>query len=226
MRNRSQLALSVAVLMGGQSLRFGSPKAFLSFKGKSLAAHVLEEAAFFSRDVFCVARHPEQVPPDAHEFPLVTDHWKEEGPLSGLHAALLNADQECLFLTAVDMPFLKREVVEGLYRTWEKEGRPDAVVPRIDGRWEPLCAIWGRTTLRGLEQGKCSSFQRFLSDGGLKVREVSPSELREWDKEDECLKNFNTPQEWEDVFLAKKTRKPPASKPGLGISGTVSSLGS
>lgn len=183
--------------MGGHSRRFGSPKAFLPFEGKSLAAHLLGRASAFSRDVFCVARHPEQIPPDARgDFPLVTDQWKEEGPLSGLHAALLNADQDCLFLTAVDMPFLKREVVEGLVRIWEREGRPDAVVPRIEGRWEPLCAVWGKTALRSLEPGKWNNFQRFLSDGGLKVREILPSELREWDKEGKCLGNFNTVQEW------------------------------
>jgi molybdopterin-guanine dinucleotide biosynthesis protein A len=184
--------------MGGKSSRFGSPKAFVPFKGASLAAHILREGSQFSSDVFAVCRTEDQVPPDAAaEFRIVTDQWKEEGPLSGLHAALLSAKEEVLFLTGVDMPFLKREVVEGLFHLWRSEGSPAAVVPRHEGRWEPLCSIWSHQALRHLEPGQFRSFQDLIDQGPLRVNPVSVEDIRRFDPSLWCLLGFNTREEWE-----------------------------
>lgn len=194
----TMIPLSVAVLMGGPSGQFGSPKAFLPFRGSSLAAHLLREASQFSSDAFAVCRKPEQVPPDAAaEFRIVTDQWEQEGPLSGLHAALISAKNQVLFLTGVDMPFLKREVVEGLYQLWKSEGCPDALVPRYEGRWEPLCSIWSYQALRNLEPGAYSSFQDLINDGPIRVYPVSVDDIRKFDPSLWCLVGFNTRDEWE-----------------------------
>lgn len=192
----SFLPVTVAVLMGGESSRFGSPKAHLPFHGGSLAAHLLGIAATFSDDVFAVAREGAQLPPDALGFTLVKDEWEERGPLSGLQASLSKARHGGLFLTAVDMPFLERGVVAGLLDLWNVSGRPDAVVPRVEDRWEPLCALWARSTLAHLRPGKWRSFQTLLAEGPLKVRAVTSEELRAWDPDLDSLKNFNTPEEW------------------------------
>ncbi len=184
--------------MGGKSTRFGSPKAFLPFRGASLAAHLLREASQFSADAFAVCRQADQVPPDAAvEFRIVTDQWEQEGPLAGLHAALTSAKEQVLFLTGVDMPFLKREAVEGLFHLWRSEGCPDAVVPRYEGRWEPLCSIWSYQALRKLEPGAYRGFQDLINEGPLRVNPVLPGELRKFDPSLWCLAGFNTRTEWE-----------------------------
>jgi len=193
------LPISAAVLMGGRSERFGSSKAFLPYKGESLAAHQLSLCSTFSSDVFAVAREPSQVPPDAKAFPLVTDQWEERGPLSGLQAALSEAEHPALFLCGVDMPFLTREVAEGLWWAWEEE-KPDVVVPRIGGHWEPLCALWARTALRVLVPSRWKSFQQLLSEGFLRIRTVTEEELRTWDPSLDCLRNFNTREDWEEAL--------------------------
>lgn len=191
------LPLSVAILMGGMSRRFGSHKAFFPYRGMSLAAYLLEESSTFSNEVFAVSREKGQVPPDVPGYiHKVTDFWEEEGPLSGLHAALTHSTQASLFLRAVDMPFIKREVVEGLFRIWQEEDHPDVVVPWIEGRWEPLCALWNKDVLASLEPGKWRSFQQMLSGEPFRIREVPEEEMRSWDPELGSLKNFNTQQDW------------------------------
>ena len=192
------LPLSVAVLMGGKSSRFGSPKAFLPYKGATLAAHLLRGASEFSADPFAVCRTEDQVPPDAAaEFRIVKDQWEQEGPLAGLHAALISAKNQVLFLTGVDMPFLKREVVEGLFHFWKSEGYPDAVVPRYEGRWEPLCSIWSYQALRHLDPGTFTSFQDLINEGPVRVNPVSVADMKKFDPSLWCLAGFNTQEEWE-----------------------------
>lgn len=191
------IPVSVAVLMGGKSSRFGSPKAFLPYRGGSLAAYLLKEASCFSDDVFPVCRTPDQVPPDAREFPIVTDQWEQEGPLSGLHAALQKARYPALFLTGVDMPFLSWTVVKVLWETWETNGRPDATAPHGEGHWEPLCSVWGKGALGHLAPGSWRSFQAFLDQGPIRALKVDPDTLRTFDPELKCLKNFNSREEWE-----------------------------
>lgn len=201
MRKGSQIMpLSVAVLVGGKSERFGSPKAFQLYQGKSLAAHLLEAARALSTEVFAVGRDRAQAPSDiVGRFPLVMDIWEEEGPLAGLHSALISSTQEVLFLCAVDMPFFKREVVEGLFRIWKEEGCPDVVVPRIGGRWEPLCALWSKKVLRVLVPGKWRSLQQLLSGESFRVREITEEELSFLDPGLECLRNFNTAEDWREM---------------------------
>ena len=208
MNKQSQLLpVSVAVLMGGESKRFGSPKAFLPYNGTSLAAHVLGQAALYSQEVFAVSRNPEQVPPDARKaYPVVMDIWKDEGPLSGLHAALSHSSQGALYLSGVDMPFLKGQVLAGFWNWFKAEERPDVVVPRIGGRWEPLCALWDRKVLSALQPGRWDSFQRFLDNGGLNIHEVSEKELNELDPSLDCLRNFNTLDEWKEGVPPQSTR--------------------
>ena len=199
--SKAPLPLSVAVLMGGESKRFGSSKAFLPFEEKSLAAHILQQSAQYSGEVFAVSRSLDQVPPDARAFfPVVMDLWEEKGPLSGLHSALLHTTQPVLLLRGVDMPFLKREVVEGLLKFWAEADKPLALVPRIIGVWEPLCALWSRELLPLLQNEKGGSFQKWLSSGRFSVREILEKELRQLDPNLDCLKNFNTPAEWKSSF--------------------------
>ena len=194
------LPVSVAVLMGGESKRFGRPKAFLPYQGSSLAAGLLKKAELHSKDVFAVSRNINQVPPDARqEFPVAMDHWKERGPLSGLHAALLESNHPALFLTAVDMPYLNGKVISGFWKIFEEEGHPDVVAPRIDGYWEPLCALWNREVLKKLKSGKWGSFQKFLNEGKLNVRRVTVRELKKLDPSLKCVRNFNTPEDWKKI---------------------------
>lgn len=202
------LPVSVAVLMGGQSRRFGSPKAFLPYKGSSLAAHVLRQAARWSPDVFAVGRQEDQVPPDARkEFRVVTDFLRKEGPLSGLHAALSNCAKPALFLRGVDMPLLNGTLLKWFVNGFKESGHPDAVVPQVQGRWEPLCALWNRNLASRLAEGRWHSFQALLNSRKLRILSVSEEELRAVDPRLDCLRNFNSAHDWKQFLAQENPRK-------------------
>ena len=197
---KGKLPITVAILLGGESKRFGSPKAFLDWNGKSLAAHIAETVGPVVSEVLFVAKTEDQVPPDAKNLGrFVADAPNFPGPLAGLSAALTHATKPWVFLTGVDMPFLNEKTLKQFWLLREKSVLLDAVVPYIGDKWQPLCALWNRHALKSLEASPWNSFQNFLNEGGLKVIKAEEPVLRAWDPELLCLRGFNTKEEWANL---------------------------
>jgi molybdenum cofactor guanylyltransferase len=197
---KGKLPITVAILLGGQSSRFGSPKAFLTWNGKSLAAHIAETAAPVVSEVLFVGKAENQVPPDAKILGrFVADSPDFPGPLAGLAAALAQASKPWVFLTGVDMPHISERTLREFWLLREKSVLLDAVVPYAENRWQPLCALWNRHSLKSLETSPWNSFQQFLNEGRLKVMKIEENTLRSWDPELLCLKGFNTEEEWKKL---------------------------
>lgn len=195
-----KLPITVAILLGGQSSRFGSPKAFLDWKGKSLAAHIAETAVPVVSEVLFVGKSEDQVPPDAKTFGrFAADTPNFPGPLAGLAAALTQASKPWVFLTGVDMPYINEKTLKQFWLLREKSVLLDAVVPYVEDRWQPLCALWNRHVLKSLEASPWNSFQHFLNEGGLKMMKVEEATLRSSDSELLCLRSFNTREEFEKL---------------------------
>ncbi len=92
------------------------------------------------------------------------------------------------------MPFIASAVVHLLLDMSTDEF--DAVAPRLDGRPEPLCAVYNHSGLQPLES--------FLLHGGrraglalkeIRTRFVDESELRRADPELQSFVNLNTPDD-------------------------------
>lgn len=195
---KSKLPISVAVLLGGQSSRFGSPKAFLDWNGQSLAAHIAQTAAPVVSEILFVGKSGDQIPPDAKALGrFVEDKPGFPGPLAGLAAALTHASKPWVFLTGVDMPFLNERTLKEFWLLREKSVLLDAAVPYVESFWQPLCALWNRHVLKSLEASPWNSFQHLLNEGGLKIMKVEDKTLRLSDPGLLCLKGFNTREEWE-----------------------------
>ena len=95
------------ILVDGKSKRFGRDKVFLSLKDRFVIRHtylILEMV--FKREPLFVGR--ESIP-----FPCrtVPDATKNIGPKGGLLTAFLNTNTDFVFLTACDMPFIKKELL-------------------------------------------------------------------------------------------------------------------
>ncbi len=71
-------------------------------------------------------------------YSATADRWAEFMRRCGLRSTELN------LMLAVDMPFVSSAFLE--YLITQARGAPDAVaiVPRGDGGWQPLCAIYRR----------------------------------------------------------------------------------
>ena len=128
------------VLAGGKSTRMGSDKAYLRFEGETLLSRALSTLDTVAREVRIVG--------SCEKFSrlalVVEDIFPERGPLGGIHAALRSSNSDLNLMLAVDMPFVSASLLHFLTEKAWAAPRAVVVVPKCDGRCQPLCAIYRR----------------------------------------------------------------------------------
>jgi len=183
---------SAAILAGGRSLRMGTNKALLEVGGKGMLDRTADVLRPLVDDLFLVA--DDSTPYAGLGLPVIPDVHPGRGPIGGIHAALRHAAHPLVLCVASDMPHIGRGVIELLLTS----ARPDddALIPRIDGRPEPLLAVYGRNALPGFEQAICAGRLRVVDAiEGLRVRYIDEPELRSADPGLRSFVNVNTPKE-------------------------------
>lgn len=120
------------LLTGGSSRRMGIAKDKLPIKGVPLGAKIARELTTAGWPVTVLGR--EQI----DGYPFLKDSADYAGPLAALRKFQPGADY--VFLCACDMPLFRGEVVKLLLAEMQPED--DAIVPVLDGRPQPLCAIY------------------------------------------------------------------------------------
>ncbi len=188
-------SISVAILCGGVSRRFGSEKALALARERPLCQWITERLAGVTDDLFL------QIAPGATvqvEAPAHHDLMPGGGPKSGIHGALLHSRHPRVFIVGSDMPNVDPRL-PGILAAHQGA---DAVVPRWDNGWiEPLCSLYSRTALPtivdqlGEGRFKLSHLHEELAD----VVHVDVEPLMATGELDRyCLVNINSPAQLED----------------------------
>jgi molybdenum cofactor guanylyltransferase len=142
-----------AMLAGGRSRRFGSPKGLALLGGRPLVAWVLAAHRAVFDDILLVTNTPEHYA--SFGVPMAADTFTNSGPLAGVHAALrwaeeIGADGVCC--TPSDAPFVSAALLRILERCGGT-GAFQAVVPSSGGPlgFEPLFAWYSTGTASRIE---------------------------------------------------------------------------
>jgi molybdopterin-guanine dinucleotide biosynthesis protein A len=186
--------VTVFILAGGRSTRMGTDKAFVDYEGRTLLARALDLARSVTPDVRIAGSH-EKFAPFA---PVVEDVFRDCGPLGGIHAALRASSADLNVMLAVDTPFVSWAFLQ--YLISQARSTPDAtvVVPRGDGGWQPLCAIYRRefadTAEKVLRAGQ-NRIDRLFDE--VRTRVIEPEELEAAGFSLAIFRNLNTPEELE-----------------------------
>jgi molybdopterin-guanine dinucleotide biosynthesis protein A len=187
-----------AILAGGESRRYGRPKALAELGGRALAERVRDALRAVLPDVVLVSALPGLA--DRLALPARADRAPGLGPLAGIEAALAWAAEEgrpgalCL---ACDLPFAEPALLAELLRRAEAGGA-EMVVPESGGRRgvEPLCAYYSVAALpairAALDAGERGAF-RMLEQ--LRSERVPLSEVRAFGDPDVLFFNLNTPDD-------------------------------
>ena len=182
------------VLAGGKSTRMGVDKAFVQWNGRTLLARALDVARTVAPDVRIVGRREKF----AEFAPVVEDQFRDCGPLGGIHAALRASQTELNLILAVDMPFVSEAFLHSLLAAARSARDADVVLPRVGGRWQPLCAIYRRefgvTAESALRSGR-NRIDRLFDV--VRLRVIDEKELGGAGFSLNLFQNLNTPEDLE-----------------------------
>jgi molybdenum cofactor guanylyltransferase len=203
------------ILAGGKSTRMGADTAFLTLgglmldgpkldgsmldgpmrHGPTLLARALELAHSVTGDARIVG--------DTTKFaayaPVVEDVFRNCGPLGGIHAALRVSPANLNVILAVDVPFVSPALLQYLIMSAKASGAC-ATVPRTNGRWQPLCAVYRRkfadAAEEALREGRYKIDALFATQ---QTQTIEENELKAAGFSPNMFQNLNTPEDLEAV---------------------------
>jgi molybdopterin-guanine dinucleotide biosynthesis protein A len=187
---------TAAILAGGRASRFeGRDKSTLVVDGRTILERQIAELSRFADDIMLVGADLQES--TGPLFRVVPDRVPGRGPLGGLDAALAAAKDDAVVVVACDMPFVTSAFLKYLL---DLTRDADAVVPRTERGYHPLCAAYtkacGPTVAGRLKNGQLAMMD-LLSD--LRVRALTIGEIEAFGNAHRLLANVNTPADYEAV---------------------------
>jgi molybdopterin-guanine dinucleotide biosynthesis protein A len=189
------LDISGIILAGGRSLRLGHDKILEKIGDKSLLERVVSRIDTFSENIIIVTAHERTFARLAKhpKVKTVSDILPGQGSLGGIYTGLVTSSSFYNLVVAADMPFLNESLLR--YMIDKAEGF-DFILPRVEGLFEPLHAIYSRNCIAPikaiLEQGKRVIIELF---NYVKVRYIETEEVDRFDPKHLSFFNINTREE-------------------------------
>ena len=181
------------VLAGGKSSRMGQDKARLKIEGKPLVLRTTELLRPFVRAVTLLG------PPARYGdfgLPVVADRWPDQGPLAAVCSGLVHTTAEWNIFLACDLPLLSGRFIQLLVERI-RTSQADAVVPRTEAGWQPLCAAYHSRCrpvfVRALEENR-RSLNRLFDE--IRMETITPDEMTVAGLRSVEFANMNTPEDW------------------------------
>ena len=175
------------ILAGGGSGRMDADKSMLPIKGKPMVEHICEQLCDSFEQTLVSANEVDKLA--FLGFEVIPDKIPGQGPLMGIASALEASANELNFVTACDIPHIDLTYVRRMLA--EAEGA-DIVIPTTgDERYEPLFAVYRKSTLKAINE--------VLSSGGRKISDVfARCRVKYIEMEALGFTNLNTITEYEE----------------------------
>lgn len=187
--------MTVVVLAGGKSRRFGRDKRGEIIGGQTLLERVMGRLSKIGDEIILVVAADS--PPVAWVSPqggpaakVVIDHFPNKGALGGIYTGVAEAASFQSLVVAGDMPFLN----PGLLRLMIglADGF-DVVVPLVWGHLEPLHAIYSKNCLGPMERLMQRTDLKVIDFfAEVKVRTIPEEVVTELDPQLRSFFNINT----------------------------------
>lgn len=176
--------VTLAILAGGNATRMGGRnKALIEFEGESFIKRIFKNLSPLFSSTIIISN--EQIDFDIPAVSIYPDIFRNNGPLGGIHSALVNANSDYVFVVSCDMPFANASIAEKVINA-QKEGACEVVVPEMNGLLEPLFAMYSKNLIGRAEEIILSSEKKYIT----KLLERS----------DTCYLHFNDTPETKRCF--------------------------
>lgn len=190
---------SAVILVGGEAKRAnGQEKYFFQYQGRTFIERLTDTLRSVVDEIILVARDPEQ----CRRFDrlegvrCINDIRQGIGPIGGLHAGVLAAQGDLIFVSACDMPCIEAAVISYLF---DSIGSHDAAIPSWnEDMLEPLHAVYRRDALLGyLKTHESYSLRPMIRS--INTCYIPVSELRPFDPELRTFTNINKLEDLERI---------------------------
>jgi molybdenum cofactor guanylyltransferase len=174
------------VLAGGRSSRMGQDKALLRLGGEPLVKRAIRKLSEVCAEV-AIAGGREDLTQFGRVIP---DRFPGCGPLGGIISALEQSSFERNLFLPVDAPFVPVSTLKALlFMAAESFGM--CVMARVQGKEQPLCAVYSRESLEVLRQELIAGRGKVK----LAIEAAGPVRFMDFD-EAGWFANLNTPEEF------------------------------
>ena len=155
-------SLTGVILAGGGSTRFGADKASALLRGRPLLQWVADALEPVCSSLTIVHAQGQRLPETSSSLPIlaVEDFALERGPLVAIIAGLRACQSPAALVTSCDAPLLQPRLCAHLAPLLDGH---DAVVPKIDGRLQPLVGVYDAAMCLG-------HFEAALTAGSLSLQ--------------------------------------------------------
>ena len=203
--NNSQRVTGI-ILAGGKSSRLGRDKAWEDVGGQRIIDRVIGALQSSCDEVLIIGDRPER----QNELSLPkciqyrSDDVKGRGSIGGLYTGLKAADTLWSLVVACDMPFISRELIRFMLSIISKN-RCDAIVPVINGRYQPTHALYNSTCIPFIEKNISSgNFRMDSYFDEIYLEEISEDVINSIKGAELSFFNVNTE---DDLFTAREQYK-------------------
>jgi molybdopterin-guanine dinucleotide biosynthesis protein A len=178
------------ILAGGKSSRLGQNKALQVIEGKSLIQWVVDRLAILSTEIIIATAHGEAIPCSSTvRIKTIADIYPGKGPLVGIYSGLIASSSPRTIVVGCDTPFLSVSLLEYMTQICPIF---DIVVPQIENKLEPLCAVYSKNCLAPIQEllGRDERQIRRLFDM-VEVKYVEEDEINRFDPRHLSFFNIN-----------------------------------
>ncbi len=170
----------------------GREKATLPAGNESLIQRISRRVGAVVDQVIVAGGQPESAPIGAMA---VADAYPDAGPLAGILAGMRAARAPYIWVVGCDLPDI--EPTLGAFMVRAAAG-VDAVVPRVAGEPQGVCAVYAVTLAPRIDDLLSSGQRRVgVLFEACRVRYMDEAELRSVDPELRSFRNLNTPADYE-----------------------------
>jgi len=173
----------------------GEDKALKTFLGRPLIQRVIERVSQMADEIIVTTNRPQEY--GFLNLRLIADLKPGRGALGGLYTAIASATHPIVAVIACDMPFASPRLIEAMSRLLVEE-EADVVIAKGDEGYEPLHAVYRRDTcLPAVEKSiEADQWKVIAWFPQVKVRVLTPEEIKSVDPEGLAFWNVNTPEEF------------------------------
>ena len=184
---------TLAILAGGKSSRMNyNNKALLKYKEKNFIEHIIDAGKDY-KEIIIISNNKEEY--KRFNLRVVEDIYKGNGPLSGIHSALMHSNTEKVLCIACHTPLITQKTLEIL---GNYNGDYDVLVPLVGDRLQPLCSIYSKKIAPKLKESiKENNNKLQLLIKSLNYKVIEGNENIKFIEQD--FLNINTEKEYHEL---------------------------